>query len=241
MSIDRAFTQENVDIYLKELAKEFRKRNGKHVSAEIILIGGASVLLNYGFREMTYDIDAIIQASSSMKDAINYVGDKLGLPNGWLNTDFIKTKSYSHKLIQYSKYYKTFANVLKVRTVSAEYLVAMKLMSGRRYKNDLSDVVGILAEQQAMKDPINMERIKNAVSELYGSYDVLSDEVKNFIESTFKIEDLKSFYEKCRMDEQENKSILVEFQEDYPKVTNRDNVDEILAAIKAKKLREGTL
>lgn len=36
-------------MYLKELAKEFRKLNGKTMPAEIILIGGAAVLANYGF------------------------------------------------------------------------------------------------------------------------------------------------------------------------------------------------
>ena len=40
---DKPFTKENLDQYLKELAKEFRKRNGKSMPAEIILIGGASV------------------------------------------------------------------------------------------------------------------------------------------------------------------------------------------------------
>ena len=70
MLSDKRFTKENLDTYLKELAKEFRKRNGKDTPAEIILIGGASVIINYGFRETTYDMDAIINASSSMKDAI---------------------------------------------------------------------------------------------------------------------------------------------------------------------------
>lgn len=42
--------------------------------------------------------------------------------------------------------YKTFANILQIRTVSAEYLVAMKLMAGHQYKNDLSDIVGVLIE-----------------------------------------------------------------------------------------------
>ena len=71
---DIPFTKDNLDGYLKELSKEFRKMNGSKIPAEIILIGGASVLINYGFREMTYDMDAIIQALSSMKDAINHVG-----------------------------------------------------------------------------------------------------------------------------------------------------------------------
>ena len=75
MSSD-VFTKENLDIYLKELAKEFRKLNGKTIPAEIILVGGAAILTNYGFRNMTTDIDAVISASSAMKEAINHVGDK---------------------------------------------------------------------------------------------------------------------------------------------------------------------
>ena len=71
------FTKENLDTYLKELAKEFRKINGKSMPAEIILNGGAAILVNYGFRDMTTDVDAIIHAASSMKDAINRVGDKI--------------------------------------------------------------------------------------------------------------------------------------------------------------------
>ena len=70
------FTKENIDTYLKEVAKEYRKQIGKNMPAEMILIGGASVLVNYGFRDMTTDIDAVIQAASVMKDVINRVGDR---------------------------------------------------------------------------------------------------------------------------------------------------------------------
>ena len=42
-----------------------------------------------------------------MKDAVNRVGDKMGLPNGWLNADFTRTSSYSPKLTTFSTYYKT--------------------------------------------------------------------------------------------------------------------------------------
>jgi hypothetical protein len=101
------FTKDNLDTYLKELAKEFRKLNGTTMPAEIILIGGAAILANYGFRDMTADVDAVIHASSSMKDAINRVGHKFNLPNGWLNEDFMNTSSYSPKLDEFSAYYKT--------------------------------------------------------------------------------------------------------------------------------------
>lgn len=64
------FTKNNLDEYLKELGKEYRRLNGKSMPAEIILIGGAAIIANYGFRDMTTDVDAVILAASSMKDAI---------------------------------------------------------------------------------------------------------------------------------------------------------------------------
>ena len=133
---ENVFTKENLNTYLKELAKEYRKLNGKSMPADIVLIGGAAILANYGFREMTTDIDAVIGSASSMKEAINRVGDKYNLPSGWLNSDFMRTDSYSPRLIEHSQYYKQFSNVLTIRTVTAEYLIAMKLRSGRKYKND---------------------------------------------------------------------------------------------------------
>lgn len=102
MSADKPFTRENLDSYLRELAKEFRKKNGSRMPAEIILIGGASILINYGFREMSYDMDAIIKSSGAMRDAINTVGDRLGLPIGWLNTDFVHTNSYTPRLAEHT-------------------------------------------------------------------------------------------------------------------------------------------
>ena len=104
MSIEVRFTTENLDQYMKALAKAYRKLGGKTMPAEIILIGGAAVLADYGFREATYDIDAIINASSAMEDAIRAVTDEYDLPNGWLNEDFRRTASYTPKLVQYSRY-----------------------------------------------------------------------------------------------------------------------------------------
>ena len=234
MSADKPFTKENLDGYLRELAKEFRKKNGNKMSAEIILIGGASILINYGFREMTYDMDAIIKSSGAMKEAINTVGDRLELPVGWLNTDFANTKSYTPRLVEYSKYYKTFANILQVRTVSAEYLVAMKLMAGRQYKNDLSDIVGILIEQEERKKPLSFEVIQKAIVDLYDSYDKVPEDSRVFMEAIYNKEDLHDFYRQCREIEQENKDTLVGFQENYPGVLNGDNLADVLKAARAK-------
>ena len=170
-----------------------------------------------------------------MKDAINNVGDRMGLPNGWLNTDFMKTASYTPKLIQYSKYYKTFSNVLRIRTISAEYLIVMKLMAGRQYKNDLSDVIGILIEQKKADKEIQFESIKRAADELYNGYENLPASSRDFIEAAYTSKDLSDLYEKIKKDEKENKDMLLEFQNDYPNVLNGDNIKDILIAARRKK------
>ena len=228
MSAEASITKENLDTYLKELAKQFRKLNGKAMPAEITLIGGASILINYGFRDSTYDVDALIHASSAMKDAINYVTDTLGLPNGWLNEDFKNTKSYTPRLVNYSKYYRTFSNVLAVRTITGEYLVAMKLMAYRQYKHDISDIVGILREQQNSGDPLTLERIDKAVKDLYDNWDNLPENAKNMIESILANEDMDALYEAYANEEAAAKDALITFEDKYPDVLKEDNLADIL-------------
>lgn len=232
------FTKENLDKYLKELAKEFRRSNGKSMPAEIILVGGASVLINYGFREITYDMDAIINASSSMKDAINHVGDKFGLPNGWMNADFMSTESYTPRIKQFSEHYRTYSNVVSFRTVTREYLLAMKLMSGRQYKYDLSDVIGILREHETKGHPITFDKIKKAAADLYDSYDRLPPASRDFLEKAMAAGAYDDLYELTRKMESENKDILVEYQKEKPGVIKSDNVSSILEAIRKRKNRQ---
>lgn len=236
MSTDNqnTFNKENLDLYLKELGKEYRKLVRKKMPTEIILIGGAAILANYGFREMTTDVDAVIKAASSMKDAINRVGDKFNLPNGWLNADFMKTASYTPKLSAYSRPYKEFSNVLQVRTISAEYLIAMKLKAGRKYKNDLSDIVGILAEHEKSDNPITLEMIITAVTNLYGSWDKLSLDSRDFIISTMEQGNFEQLYQAVSAEEKKSKETLLEFQQNYPGVTTTENVDSILNNLKQK-------
>jgi hypothetical protein len=239
MSIEKPFTRNNLNDYLKSLAKEFRRLNGSKMSAEIILIGGAAILANYGFRELTYDIDAIIHASSAMTEAINIVGDKFNLPRGWLNADFTRTGSYSNKLLEVSVYYKTFSNVLQVRTVADEYLLAMKLMSGRRYKNDISDIYGILWEHQRDGKPISKSAVEKAVTELYGDLTRLPEVSAQLLDILFSGVDYESLYGQSREDEIEARDILIEFEKENPNELKTENIENILEQLKQKRYNEG--
>ena len=228
MSVERTFTRENLDYYLKELAKEFRMRNGKNTPAEIILVGGAAILANYGFREMTYDIDAVIIASSAMKEAIHAVGDRFGLPNGWLNADFKNTSSYSPQLVQYSKYYRTYSNVLHVRTICAEYLIAMKLMSGRRYKKDLSDIIGILSEQERMGEALSYRQIDCAVRNLYGGWENISEYAAQFLKAALDSANLRELFMEQEREEVLSGQTILQVQKSEKETVNESNLNAII-------------
>ena len=237
MSADTHFTRDNLDKFLNELAKQFKKINGKNASAELILIGGAAVLVNYNFRNMTTDVDAIVNTTASLKEAINIVGDKYSLPNFWLNSEFTHTRSYSPKLIEVSKYYKTFSNVISVRTVAGEYLIAMKLISGRQYKNDISDIIGIVHEEREQGREITAENVKDAVCYLYGSdtWEKLSDDSKILLGNIFGSGKLFELYNRSKIQEQENRKMLTNFQEKYPNTLTEDNINDVLKSLKSRK------
>lgn len=233
------FTKENLDDYLKQVSKVLRKSLGKNSHTEIILIGGAAILTNYEFRNSTTDVDAVIRATSNIREAVNKIGDENNLPFNWLNDDFINTNSFSDKLVEVSQYYKTFSNVLEVRTISSEYLIAMKLRSGRRYKNDLSDVVGILAEHQANGKPISKENIIKAVEKLYGNWETaLPQSTRDFVNYIFSNENYNVIYMETRQSEIRSKQLLLSFEEEYPKTLTSENVDTILQNLISKKDEE---
>lgn len=234
MSTKEKITKENIDYCLSRLAREYRKLNGRKMRAEIIIIGGGAILTEYGFREMTYDVDAIIQASSSMKDAINKVGDELNLENGWLNSDFRMTDSYSPKIAEFSKFYKTFGYVLDVRVVTREYLVAMKLMSFREYKHDISDIIGILAEEDKKGTPISLDEIQRATIDLYGSWERISERARKSISEMIENIEFDDLYRKMVTEEAVNFAYLRQFEVKYTNALNSENVAEIIAKKKRK-------
>ena len=237
MSAREPFSKKQLDTYLTALGKAFRKLSKGKTEAELILVGGASILINYSFREATNDADAIILAASVMDDAIRHVGDKFALTPGWLNTNFNKTTSYTPKLREFSKPYRTFSGVLHVRTVADEYLVAMKLMAGRQYKHDLSDIAGILYEHEKNNTPLNKTQIINALNTLYENRP-LPDITKQLLNDIFNHKDLQGAYNELRKQEEEARDFLRIFNNEYPNTLTADTVDNVLEQIKQRKAKD---
>ena len=212
-------TKENAYPILKAFAKEYKKQNGTSVPVELVIVGGGSILLNYGFREVTQDLDIMVQSLSLVKNVSYRIADLYNLPDNWLNTDFMHTASYSDKLREVSKHFCSFNNgSLEFRTVNGEYLIAMKMVSAREYRNDISDVVGILIYMKNECENFSMDRIDHAIEFLYGKREnVIKEEVYDKVKEYVKwsVTELEKEYDVLTRMEKQTKQELIDINEKY--------------------------
>jgi hypothetical protein len=108
------------------LADELRRAGAR---AEIAVAGGAALVLLYGARESTKDVDAITLAAvpdGAVRTASAAVAGALGLPIDWLND---AAKGYVHGLALGERLFDS--ETLAVRALAPQQLLAMKLSAWR--------------------------------------------------------------------------------------------------------------
>lgn len=128
--------KEDIEKYLRMLGQELQK---KQVIGEVLLVGGAVMLLEIGNREVTKDIDAYFEPkySVAIREAVVTIAKREGLPADWLN-DGVKGFFYSqppHK--RWAEY-----PGLRVYMASLDYLLVMKVVAGR--PQDIEDAKALL-------------------------------------------------------------------------------------------------
>jgi len=226
-------TRVNAMEIIRRFAKEYRKALGK-APAEIIIVGGGSIMLNYKFRDATQDFDVILRAASGIKDVITRFADENNLPRDWMNTDFVKTSSYSDALMEVSRHYCWLNNqTLEIRTVSGIYLIAMKMKAHRDYRNDISDAIGILIEENEAGNKFSYADIESAYNRLYhGAPDLKTQEQFRDI-CTKSIEELKSLYNSQHNTESTVGDQLINYIEGGVNI-NTKNVTDVAARIREK-------
>lgn len=222
--------RENIKLYLYELAKIYRKLSKGKFKTEIIIAGGASAILNYSFRETSYDIDAITFEESILKEAILKIADKYDLPDDWLNDSFTKSPSYSDKLILHSKYLCNFCNVIDIRTIKGEYLLATKVKAGRIYKHDLSDIIGIIYEERINGNDIDYKMLCDAYVELYGKMDKEKKDSFEFTKRVMEMSDkeLQNEYIKVGKSEEENRELLKKIDSEKHIIVPLDKINDLI-------------
>ena len=66
--------------------------DARGLTGEMYVVGGAAIAIAYDARRSTRDIDAVFEPKIAIYEVAGEVGDRLGLPVGWLN-DAVKGSS----------------------------------------------------------------------------------------------------------------------------------------------------
>ncbi len=107
------------------LLSEQLEQNG--VTGEVCIVGGAAMILAFGSRESTRDIDALVMAPASVRTAVAQVADTNGFPKDWLNDG---AKGFASGRSTEMKEILKFSH-LRIVIPSAEYILAMKCLAAR--------------------------------------------------------------------------------------------------------------
>lgn len=170
--------KKEIHLYLTKLGKELRKIK---VKGEIVVCGGAAMLLKYNSRQSTKDIDGVYYPSTEINELAEKIAIQEKLPDGWINDSVKYSKSYIKTLRENSVYYKTFYN-LSVYTADIEQLIVMKLVSFRiGQSHDLEDLNKLL-DVYKENHTINPGIIKSLITKHYGDLSKLSEEALEYLE-----------------------------------------------------------
>jgi hypothetical protein len=134
---------------LEELARELPAMGKER--EEIVLAGGAALVLLYNARDATRDVDVCLVSpagSAAVRDAAHRVAATLGLPEDWLNDG---AKGYLNGFLPGEVLLDRPS--LLVRALGPQQLLAMKL-SAWRDDVDISDARLLLPEIQGKRDEV---------------------------------------------------------------------------------------
>ena len=146
---------------------ELAQQNGEQV--QLVIVGGAVMLLAYQARLSTRDVDAVIQSprvTANVRMWVKQVADEQNLPDDWLNDG---AKGY---LVGISKGpILLSAPGIEVMMPSVAQLLAMKL-SAWRDETDIDDARRLLQEMNGGQDEIwnEIERYLMPGRELKAKY-----------------------------------------------------------------------
>lgn len=116
-----------------ELSTELTAR-GEY--AQLFVVGGAAMALAYDNSRLTRDVDAVFEPTSTVRNLTEELAERHGLEGDWINDavkGFLPGEDENRRTVFES-------DSLLVQVASPEYLLAMKLYSGRAGR-DFDDAV----------------------------------------------------------------------------------------------------
>lgn len=136
---------------LRVLFEELSQRlSARGLKAQLFVVGGAAMALEYDGGRLTGDVDAIFEPTGEVRRIVEEMGEQHGLEPDWLND---AAKGYMPGQDERPRTVFESASLI-VQVPSPEYLLAMKLHSSRD-ERDLADaaklfnIAGYSTAQQA--------------------------------------------------------------------------------------------
>lgn len=163
--------REEIIAALTALAAEL---DGRRVSAEMYVVGGAAIALAFDERRATRDIDAVFEPKAAVYEAAASVADRLGLPGGWLNDavkGFLESEDPAAAPV-------LDLPGLRVLAASPEILLALKVLA-HRVGEDEEDV-RLLASELSLQSAAEVLAVAERT---YG--DRLDPAAQFFVEELF--------------------------------------------------------
>ena len=167
--------KDDIARYLQMVGQEL-DRSGKKL--EIVLLGGAAMLIEIGNRDSTYDVDTFFVSDfTALVKASAIVASQEKLPDGWLNS-VAAGFTYNFKKQPDKNLWKSFPG-LDVYVVSLDYLFVTKIMASRQ--KDREDIKALATKLKIVK----RRDVLALVTEYVATEDV-STEVLDEIEYLFE-------------------------------------------------------
>lgn len=135
------FTAEDLEGLLSDLDAElFNSCSDKRY--EIYLVGGGALMLAWGSRRSTSDLDVVFKNDTEfIHKCVRGVASKRGVSAGWCNDAVVISTSFTPAILVYSTLWRSF-KCLDVYTADLELLFCMKLIAGR--EKDIRDLAYII-------------------------------------------------------------------------------------------------
>lgn len=118
----------------------------ENLTLELCIYGGSAMMLAYGARGATKDVDIVAKPSEAAHRLAQAVAERLNLQPAWLNDDVRRYTSIDGTFapLRIQELERTANERLKITRPSASYLLAMKCLAGRAplpgFAGDLEDI-----------------------------------------------------------------------------------------------------
>jgi hypothetical protein len=165
----------DIEKYLRMVGHELHEQG---LTYDLLLLGGAVMLIEVGNRDSTEDVDTFfLQDFTAITKAAAVVAARESLPDGWLNS---AAAGFTHNFIKQPSrnLWKKFPG-LHVYTASLDYMLVTKIMASR--PKDNVDIVALAKNLQMSKQREVVSLIEEYVPKEHITEAVL-DEIEDIFE-----------------------------------------------------------